>query len=144
MAAMEQALCSWLLTQSEVTSLIGSGNSARLWADVLPQTYTVAAGPAVTYEIVFSDEEHLLSERAGLVESRVRIVAYGATRTSANALARAIKNCGIDAFKGVYADVDIRGVSIDRGLINDVEVPTDGSGEHRYLAEFDFKIDYLE
>lgn len=144
MAAMEEAMCAYLLTKSSVTDIIGTGDAARLWPMVLPQGYSVSQGPAATYEILPSEETHTISDRSGLVNSRVQITAFAATYASANALARAIKNCGIVALKGVFSGVNFRGISIIRGLANFEEIPTDGSQEHRYLTDFDFSISYWE
>lgn len=145
MAVMEQALCDYLLTKSAITNVIGSGADARLWPEVLPELYSVKSdGPAATYQILDSVDEHTISDRCGLVQSRVQFVCYGADRTAANALARAIKNCGVVALKGVSGGVDFRGVEVVRGISNFDESPTDGSQEHRYLADFDLMISYLE
>lgn len=144
MAAMEEAFCAYLLTRSVVTDIIGTGSAARLWPMVLPQGYSVSQGAAATYEIIGSDETHLISNRSGLVNSRLQITSFAATYAAANALARAIKNCGILTLKGVSSGVDFRGISIIRGLANFEEIPTDGSQEHRYLTDFDFSVSYLE
>lgn len=144
MAAMEEALCSYLLTKTVVTNIIGTGAAARLWAIVLPQEYTVEVGAAATYEIISSNEEHTLSDRCGFVQSRVQISTYGKTHTQAMTLARAIKNCGIAALKGVSGGVDFRGISIDDGIRCYAGPPTDGSSEWRYIAEFDLLISYHE
>lgn len=144
MPAMEEALCAYLLTKTVVTSLVGTGNAARLWPLVLPQGYTVASGPAATYSIIDSDEDHTLADRTGLVQSRVQFAAFGNTLRDAIAVARAIKNCGITTLKGLSGGVDFREVSIVRGIQTFDESPTDGSGEHRYIADFDFQISYLE
>lgn len=144
MPAMEDALCSYLLTKSVVTNIIGTGASARIYAIVLPQGYNVDSGAAATYEIISSTEEHTLSDRCGFVQSRVQIATYAKTHTAAMTLARAIKNCGIAALKGVSSSVDFRGVTIDDGIQCYAEPPTDGSTEWRYIAEFDLMISYLE
>lgn len=144
MAAMEDALCSYFLGKSAITTLIGSGAAARLWAIVLPQDYTVTDGAAATYEIISTNEEHTLSDRSGFVQSRVQISSFAKSHTQAMTLARAIKNCGVAALKGVSGQVDFRGVSIDDGIRCYAEPPTDGSTEWRYIAEFDLIISYLE
>lgn len=140
MAAVEEALCAYLLTKTVVTDLIGS----RLYADEPPQSYRVSAGTAASWEIVSSTDDMLLSDRAGLVHTRIQFVTYASTRKAANAAIRAIKNCGVCALKGVTSGVDIRGVSVDDGIRNYTEPPGDGSQELRYLAELDLMVDYLE
>jgi hypothetical protein len=144
MAVMEQALCSYILSKSEVTSLIGSGSSARLYAIVLPQDCDLVDGPAATYEIITSKDLQTLADRVSIVQSRTRITAYAATHAAATGLARAIKNCGIAALKGISGSVDFRGVVIEEGVRCYVEGPTDGGATWRYIAEFDLMISYLE
>lgn len=145
MAAVEEALCTYLLTKTAVTDLIGTGDDARLWPDALDQDYNEKTnGAAATYEIISSDEEMLLSDRSGFVSSRIQFACYASTRKAANALARAIKNCGIVALKGVTNSVDIRGVQVESGIRTYKEPPTDGGGGFRYLTEFDFVVQYLE
>lgn len=145
MPAMEDALCEYLLAKPAVTNLIGTGDDARLWPDVLPELYSVkASGPAATYQIIDGADEHTISDRCGFVQARVQIACFAATRSAANTLARAIKNCGITALKGISGGVDFRSVSVARGISTFDDSPTDGSQEHRYLADFDFEISYLE
>jgi hypothetical protein len=144
MASMEESLCSFMLSRSVVTSLIGTGANARLYAINLPQSCNLAGGPAATYEIISSTETQTLLARAGIVQSRVRITAYAATHSAATALARAIKNSGITELKGVVSGTDFRGVVIEEGLSCDSEQPTDGGEAWRYVAEFDLMISYLE
>lgn len=144
MASMEQALCAYLMGKSAVTTLIGSGDGGRLYPNVLPQDYSVADGPGVTYEIVSSNEEMLLApDRSGYVQSRVQISCFANKHADAMSTARAIKNSGIATLKGVSGGVDFRGVLTD-GIRCYSETPTDGSSEWRYIAEFDLIISYHE
>lgn len=142
--AVEKAIRNYLLTKSAVTSLIGSGASARIWPDVVDQTWKVADGPCVTYEIIDSTEVHTLTDRTGFVSSRFSFCCYAGSRMSANATARAIKNCGIAAIKGLYSSVSIRGVEIESGIRTEVEKPDDGKASFRYLTFFDLMVHYLE
>ena len=145
MAIMEDAFCTYLLSKSAITTLIGSGSAARLWCSQLPQDYNVLQGPGAVYEIIFGDDTHTLSDRSGFVEARMQIACYASDHKSAIGLARTIKNCGITNQKGVYAGVDFRGIAVEQGIrAYGNEQPTDGTDSWRYLAEFEFKISYLE
>lgn len=144
MPAMEEAFCEYLLARSAVTALIGSGAATRLWPDVIPQTYSVEQGPCATYQIISTNEQHYLLDRTGFVQSRMQITTTAKTRKSANETARAIKNCGLTALKGLSGGVDFRGISIEDGVRSYVEPPQDGTQEYRYLAEFDLMVSYLE
>lgn len=145
MASMEEAFCSYLLSKSAITAIIGAGSAARLWCAQLPQDYNVDQGAAAVYEIISGDDIHTLSDRSGFVEARVQIATYSKFHADAIGLARTIKNCGITALKGVSGGVDFRGVSVEQGIRTyGNEQPTDGTDSWRYLAEFEFKISYLE
>jgi hypothetical protein len=138
--AIEKAIRDYVLANSTVASLIGT----RLTPEVLDQSWTTTDGPAVTYEIISTDDEHTLSDRAGLTHSRFQFVCYADSRMAANAAARAIKNSGIAAIKGTYSNVSIRGVKVESGLRTYVEKPDDGKASFRYLAEFDLMVSYIE
>lgn len=144
MAVMEEALCSYILTKSAVTNLIGTGDDARLYPYALPQSCNLASGPAATYEIITAEDFQTLADRAGIVQSRVRMTTFAQTHTAAMALARAIKNSGIATLKGVSGGVDFRGVVIEEGIRCYGEQPTDGGETWRYIADFDLMISYLE
>ena len=145
MAVMEEAFCTYLLAKTAITDLIGAGSSARLWCAQLPQSYDVSQGVGAVYEMTGGNDTHTLSDRSGLVEARIQIATYASTHKAAIELARAIKNCGITAQKGVYAGVDFRSVRVEQGVRAYAnEQPTDGTDSWRYLAEFDFVISYLE
>ena len=138
--AVEKAIRDYVLANSTVAALIGT----RLFPDVLDQAYTTTDGPAVTYEIISTDEEATLADRAGSCHSRFQFVCYADTRMTANATARAIKNSGITAIHGTYSGVWISGVQVESGIRTDIEKPDDGKASFRYLAEFDLMVDYLE
>lgn len=143
-ASMEEALCDFIITRPGVSTVFGSGSSARLYPNCLPQGYRVAQGAAAHYEIISSDEQHTLSDRTGFVQSRVQFVCYARTLKAAIFAARTIRSCGITRLKGLHRLVDFRGIEIESGIRTDHEAPTDGSGEWRYLAEFDVMVSYLE
>lgn len=140
MAAVEEAIRTYLLSKPAVSSLVGT----RIYPDVIDQSWNPADGPAVAYTLISSDDDHSLSDRVGHVHTRIQFTCYAATRSAANALARAMKNSGITGIKGVYSDVDIRGVRVESGIITDTEKPDDGLAPPRYLAEFDLMVDYIE
>lgn len=144
MASIEKALKDFLLSKTAVTDLIGSGTSARYWPDVLDQDWTTNQGPCVVFEIISSEDIQTLADRSGFVSSRFKFIAYAGTRMAANATARAVKNCGLAAMKGLYSSVHVCGVVIESGIRTDYEKPDDGKATYRYLTEFDVMVSYLE
>lgn len=143
-SAMEEALCDFILTRPGVSDVFGSGNNARLWPSKLRQGYRVSQGAAAHYQIISGDEQHTLADRSGFIQSRVQFVCYARTSKQAIFAARTIRSCGITRLKGVHRLVDFRGIEIESGIRTDEEIPTDGSDESRYLAEFDALVSYLE
>ena len=124
--------------------MIGVGATARLYPVNLPQGYVTTQGSAAVYEIISTVDEHTLSDRSGLVQSRVQVSTYAATHNAAITLAREIKNCGVTTLKGVSSSVDFRGISVESGIRCYNEQPNDGTDSWRFIAEFDFIISYLE
>lgn len=142
--SMEEALCAYILAQTGVSAVLGSGTSARLWPNCYPQSYRVSQGAAAFYEIISSSEEHLLSDRCGFVQSRIQFVFCASTLRAAMLAARTVRSCGMLQLKGEYELVDFRSIEIESGIRTYSESPTDGSGEWRYFAEFDVLVSYLE
>lgn len=138
--AVEKAIRDYLLTKAAVTDLVGT----RIKPDVVDQDWLPSQGPFVVYEIIDTVDEHTLSDRCGFTSSRFKFTCYAGSRMTANATARAIKNCGVVAIKGTYSGVQIRGVQVESGLRTDVDKPDDGKASYRYLAEFDLMVHYLE
>lgn len=138
--AVEKAVRDYILADATVAALI----STRLYPDVLDQSWTTTDGPAVAYEIISTDEESTLADRAGSLHSRFQFICYADSRMTANATARAIKNSGITAIHGTYSGVWISGVTIESGIRTSVEKPDDGKASYRYLSEFDLMVDYHE
>jgi len=151
MAAIEEALPQWLLDVAAVNSLIAD----RMFPEVLDQPGGgYATMPAVTFEVISTDETNKLAGRSGLCKSRFQFVAYGNTRKQANSVFRAIRNSGVDLLHGDVNGVDIRGVSIEEGFRTDRELIGEGeqdaatqsstAQQYRYLTEFDLMVSYLE
>lgn len=139
--AVEKAIRDYLLTKTAVTDLV---TGARLQPEVISQGWTPNQGPFVYFEIVSSDEEHTLADRTGFVSTRFKFVCVAGSRLTANATARAIKNCGLAAMKGTYSSVSIRGVEVESGIRTDVEKVDSGQNDYRYYTEFDVMVHYLE
>lgn len=137
MADLQVAVRTFLLTKTAITDLVGQ----RIYADDLPQSATM---PAITTQRISTRHDHQLSDFAGLAHARVQYACFAATRQTANAIAEAIRSCGIITQKGTLNSVDIRGVRLVDGPTEYTESPTDGSDEHRYVTALDFEFDYTE
>ncbi len=139
MADVNVSLRTWLIAQSGVNALIGSGSSARCYPDVLDQAATL---PAILYYTVSSTHDHLLKGLAGLVHDRVRFECYAMTRSGANALAQACISAGLIDLRGLYTSVYISAVELESGLVCYQDPPTDGNDVPRYFTSFDLMVHY--
>lgn len=127
----------YLLGKTAITDLVGQ----RIYTDALPQSATL---PAIVMSKLYTQHDHELSDLAGLAHSRLQFECYASTRLVSNAVAEAIRACGVVAFKGSTNGVDIRGVRVEEGMSYQDDPPTDGSDERRYVSVIDLTIDFTE
>lgn len=137
MADVVSAVRTYLLSKSAITDVI----SQRIYFDRLRQNATL---PAATISKVSETHYHKLSDRSGLVSTRLQIEAYSLSRLTSNGLAEAIYKCGIAAVKGLTNSIDIRGVTVEDGQRNYTIDDADGGDDHTYVTQFDLMVSYLE
>lgn len=140
MADIGTAIRTFLASKSAITSLV----STRILPDVLPQGYRVGSGGAITYAVVSTMHDHLINGLAGIARSRIEFTCYAATRAGANAIAEAIRTCGLVGYTGAIGTTQILSVRLEDGNQSLDELPTDGGQEHRYLTVFDYMVAYTE
>jgi hypothetical protein len=98
----------------------------------------------LVYSVISTQHDHLINGLAGVARSRIEFTTYAATRAGANAIAEAIRTCGLVGHTGAMGTMQILSVMIDGGNQTLDELPTDGGQEHRYLTIFDYQIAYSE
>lgn len=137
MSGIGEALRTKLLTYTTVTDIIGQ----RMYPDALVQK---ASLPAVVYYVTSTQRDHHLSGLGKSAHARFTIECFALTRVAASALSKAIRETGIDAFRGIVSGYTFCGIDFDSGdeYLNDI--PTDGNQEHRYLVSFDLLVHYKE
>ena len=137
MSGIGEALRTKLLTYTTVTDIIGQ----RMYPDALVQK---AQLPAIVYYVTSTERDHHLSGLGKSAHARFSIECFANTRISASALSKAIRETGIDSFRGVVSNYTFCGIDFDSGdeYLNDV--PTDGNQEHRYVVTFDLLVHYKE
>ncbi len=76
--------------------------------------------------------------------ARVTFDCYATTRRVASSISKAIRETGIDFFRGTVDGYSFAGIDFDSAdeYLNDT--PTDGNQEHRYLVSFDLLVHYGE
>lgn len=137
MSAIGEALRTKLLSYTTVSTLIGQ----RMYPDALVQG---AQLPAVVYYVTSTQRDHMLSGVGKSAHARVTLECYALTRTTCNAIEKAIRETGIDSFRGTVSGYDLDGVDFDSGDEYMQESPTDGNQEHRYIVSFDLLVHYGE
>ena len=136
MADIAIAIRTELLTEATITAIVGQ----RIYCDAMPQTATL---PAIEMTIVSDVPEMQLSDITGLTQARIELLCIADRRTTARALAQAIRTCGIATIKGLYTSVWIRGVAIGESY-DTVILPTDGTDERRYQTAVHLLVAYME
>ena len=137
MSAIGEALRTKLLSYSAVSTLIGQ----RMYPDALIQNATL---PAAVYYVISTNRDHHLSGLGKSAHARVTFECCALTRTTASAISKAIRETGIDSFRGVVDGYTFCGIDFDSGDEYMQEPPTDGNQEHRYLVSFDLLVHYKE
>jgi len=136
MSAIGEALRTKLLSYAAVSTLIGQ----RMYPDALVQNATM---PAVVYYVTSTERESHLQGLSKLAHARFTIECYALTRTTASAISRAIRDTGIDIFRGVVSSHTFCGIKFGGDQYMQ-EPPTDGNQEHRYIVSFDMLVHYQE
>lgn len=137
MSAIGESFRTKLLSYAGVSAIVGQ----RMYPDALVQRATI---PAIVYYVVSTQREHSIGGLQKLAHARIQLDCYAATRTAASALSKAIRETGIDAYRGVTAGYTFCGVEFDSGDEYLQEPPDDGNQEHRYIVSFDCLVHYKE
>lgn len=137
MADVISAVRTYILSQSSVTDVIGQ----RMYFDRLKQKATL---PAATISRVIETHDHTISNRSGIVWTRLQIDCYSTSRLTTSALAEAIYKCGIAAVKGTTNSINIRGVDVEDGRRDYTIDDAKGGDDHVYVTQFDLRVCYSE
>lgn len=137
-------LYAWLLQETGVTALVGSGTSARIYPVLAPQD---TASPYVTYQVIDSPQLHTLDPGpAGLSHPRVQIDCYAQGMggyAQVQALSEAIKgtesSIKLNGYRGTLGGVTVQGAHLTSE--QDIfEPPQDASDEGWHRVSMDFTI----
>ena len=137
MSAIGEALRTKLLSYAAVSTLIGQ----RMQPDAAEQNLQL---PFAIYYVISTQRDHHLSGLGKSAHARFTIEITAKHRTTASAISKAIRETGIDSFRGVVDGYTFCGIDFDSGDEYMQEPPTDGNQEHRYLVSFDLLVHYKE
>lgn len=129
-----------LKSVSDVTALVGTGTSARVYSDVRREGCDYPC--IVYYESGGTSVEHL-GGCSGLVRCVMHVLTYGLTRASANNLAEVIRTKAMNpTFKGNFGATYVTQLSASRHRNYGFEPSTDGG--YRYWTERVYDIWHAE
>lgn len=137
MSAIGEAFRTKLLSYNAVSAIVGQ----RMYPDVLVQGCQL---PAIAYYVMSTDREHTLAGLSKAAHARISLDLYCTTRVAASALSKAIRETGIDAFRGIVSGYTFCGVEYVSGDEYMQEQPTDGNQTSRYVCSFDVVVHYKE
>lgn len=147
MADVASAFRSYILSQSAITSLIGSGATARMYPDDMPQDCQL---PACTYSKISVRHEHTIGQnwgRSGFAACRLEIECYAVSRSQSSDIVDTIMDyvCGpTGRLRGVYGGVNFLDVMVGDGARTYAVAPTDGSDERWYVTVVEFMLSYFD
>jgi hypothetical protein len=127
-----------LKTKAAITSLVGSGDAARIYPDDLKQG---AAMPALVYAEVGGDHFPYLLGAVNVRHCLMEILAFGSTRSSANNLAETVRtSIAVGNTDATYGTTHVTEVQISAARDYGVDEPQDGSDAKRYWTRYVFDI----
>lgn len=137
-ATVLKALRAKLIAESEITGLVAE----RIYPTVIPQG---GSAPCIVLKRISTRPEHTLSGMTRLSHSRIQFDCLSETdKDEADAIAKAVQNSGIDSYQGTTLGITFHGAEFERGDEDEVDNPTDGNEEFRYITTFDLLIHYWE
>jgi len=137
MSAIGEAFRTKLLSYATVSTIVGQ----RMYPDALKVN---ASMPAIVYYVISTERDHFVGGLTKAAHARIQIECYASTRTAASALSKAIRETGVDSYRGTTSNYYFAGVEFDSGDEYLQEPPTDGNQEHRYIVSFDLLVHYKE
>lgn len=131
----------WLLQESDVTDLVGSGSAARIYPILAPQG---KAFPRITYQVIDSPGTQQLDGPAGIYHPRVQIDCwsrgdYKTAQDLADAIVGDPGNLKLDGYRGTLGGVVVQGCHLIEQR-DDFESPASASDVGIYRVSLDFKV----
>lgn len=134
MSSVLPELVSVMKSYSPLTSVVGS----RVYADVMPED---VEKPAILLYVTSENAEDCLGGFVGYEVARVRVEAYGNSRSMADgALEQARQS--LNGYTGVAVTLPIKGVSQATGKIDLVDKPNDGTDRWLFRTVQNFLVTY--
>jgi len=137
MSAIGKAFRTKVLSYAAVSNIVGQ----RMYTDVLVENCQL---PAICFYTTSTDREHTLQGLSKAAHAHVTVECYSTSRDGASLLSKAIRETGIDAFRGSVENHRFCGVEYVSGDEYFTDPPTDGNQVPRYVCSFDVVVHYQE
>lgn len=144
MANIGTDLRQWMLLQSDINELVGTGSgSSRIYPEVLPQNATL---PAIVIRIISQiAEADIANTDANYCHARVQVDCYASTAIASQDLAYATrKSSGLQGYTGTMGASTVDKTYVENANAFEIDSPTDGSDSFRYVTQFDIVISFQE
>jgi hypothetical protein len=137
MSNIGDALKTKLLSYSTVSAIVGQ----RMYPDVLVQNATL---PAILYYVEATERFHAVDGLTKAASATFKVELYGVSRVALSQLSKAIRETGIDSFRGVVNSYTFCGIMFTSGDVYHSVTPLTGSQEHIYVCSFSLTVNYKE
>lgn len=131
----------YLKTKSAITSLIGTGDNARIYLGFPKQG---ASLPYIVLEVFEGLSAEHLTGISGIAENRVQIDCYAETKNGAHDLAEAVRLAPLQMYRGTLGDTFANSITSPAGARRGYDDPSQGSNQARFWNSRDYFITYVE
>lgn len=134
-------LRTYLKTKSAITSLVGTGDAARIYFHDAKEGATL---PLIILEIFEGESNEHLTGISGICSNRVQVDCYGVTAAAAYTLAEAVRLAPLQMYRGNMDTSKVNNVTSNVSYRRGFDPPVTGSAQKRYWVSRDYVITYTE
>ena len=131
---LQAGIVAYAKTKTDITTLIGTGDNARIYPMIAPQKTTT---PYIVFEKISNNHQHQLSGSSGFSRARIQFNVWSDTYLQAQTLAEKIR-LTFDGLHGIYmGDVFVQSV-----LQMDDDDLLDQDPEKQIADSYGVRMDY--
>lgn len=141
MADISTALITYLKTISNITDLVGSGTSARIYHERIKQG---VSEPFIRIELLGGISDQYLGGISGIATAEIQVDAFALSSADAFDLAEKIRLAPLQMFRGTMGAIDVLNVDGSENFRRGFDPPPNGGNTKRYYVTRDYSITYRE
>ncbi len=127
--ALDAGIYTYLKTVTGITSLVGTGNNARIYPLKLPQNPTL---PAIVFTKISEQHVECMTGSAGLAMARIQFDCWAENKDQAEDLSEALRQA-LQGYKGSMGSVTVQGVH----FMNEMDDFEQGIDDFRIIVDFE-------